>query len=310
MLVRFWGVRGSLPVPDKNVLKYGGNTTCLEIRCNDDTLIILDAGTGIRKLGKALMKTEFGKGEGEGHIFFSHAHWDHIIGIPFFEPFWPPGNKFYFYGAEYVEELLDLLFNHTYFPIKRENIKSLLNHTERIKTLTFNSEFTIGENKIKIIPLNHPGKTFGYRIESGDSVFVSAFDTEPYEHVLQAQFIKQQDLLEDESNSVTQEIIKTIRSLDDQLITASRNADVLVFDTMYTDDEFKQSKIAWGHSHPQYAMKIALKANAKRLILFHHDPNRTDEQMDEIVSNCRTYIKKIGANLEVMGAMEGMTIEF
>jgi len=317
MKIRFWGVRGSIPTPFtsvdirnklKNVLKlatprdissdeaiekyldslpfslsgtYGGNSTCLEVRTESGEIIIIDCGTGLKNLGEKLMKEDFGKGNGIGNILLTHTHWDHIQGIPFFVPFYIKGNRFNLYCPfNDIKERLEYQQNSTHFPVNLDYMLA----TKEFFPLKKEGEFYLNDIKIINKRMRHPGGSFGYRIEENEKTFIYTSDCE-----------------------FNIDEIDRIGTYDDFF----RNADVIVFDTQYTFEEYI-NKIDWGHSPASIAIDIASRFNIKRLILFHHDPYYSDEKLDSVLSNAKAYMEvtiKSKQSLDVEIAYEGMEIE-
>lgn len=248
-LVRFWGVRGSIPCPGPDTLKYGGNTSCVEMRAGRQ-LFIFDAGTGIRNLGKALM----GSSPFTAHIFFSHLHWDHIQGLPFFEPAFVAGNQLFFYGARgpnsvSLGEYLMGQMRDPHFPVPMTHMSATLQFQE----LNPNSHFSIEDVVIRTFSLNHPGQCLGYRVEYDGLVFSYATDTERFGD-----------------------------DINENVLELARGADLLVYDAMYTDEEYVEGKKGWGHSTWQEALRVASAAQVKRVALFHHDPSHTDAFLEAV----------------------------
>lgn len=279
MKVKFWGTRGSIPTPGPATLKYGGNTSCVEIRTADNTIIILDAGSGIRELGKHLIASS--NGPVEGHIMFSHTHWDHIQGFPFFGPAFMPGNRFTLYGATTLEKGLEAALagqmEHTYFPVRLDQLAANIYFKEFDE-----GSLQVGSATVSHYYLNHPSVCLGYRIDADGASVVYATDTEPVSESLDNDYER-------------------------GLIEFARGADLLIHDAMYTYEEF-QKKHGWGHSYPEYVVKIAEACGAKRLELFHHDPEHNDEVIRSFEEMCRRKAKEDGADMEVFGAQEGLEI--
>ena len=271
MLVRFWGVRGSTPTPTTANVKYGGNTSCLEVHTSGGQLLIFDAGSGIRGLGRRLLQET----PPEGHrimLFLTHYHWDHIQGFPFFEPMYVPQNFVYLHGFRSenasVERALGEQMANPYFPIDMSVMRATRNfYTIGEETLQ------VGDARLTTRFLNHPQGCLGYRIEDGDRVLVYATDNE-HGHELYD---------------------RNIRAL-------SENADVLIYDAQYTPEEYK-SKVGWGHSTWEHGIRIAKEVGVKELILFHHDPDHSDFLVDSMVEEARRDFPNVHA------AMEGMEID-
>ncbi len=271
MKVKFWGVRGSIPTPERRNSRYGGNTTCIEIRLANGTLIILDCGTGLRALGKSLLR-EFGDRPVRGYVFLTHFHWDHIQGIPFFLPLYRKGNILLFHSVlsdeSQFKEVVEGQMVHPYFPVDA----SLMGATRYFYDLG-KEPISLNGAIVSSASLNHPQGCVGYRIEGDGAVFVLATDTEPGS--------TQHD--------------RAVREL-------ARGADVFVYDAQYTPDQLKSEKKGWGHSSWLEGVHVARESGAKRLILFHHDPDNDDDFVDCLVAKARERFTN------VYGASEGMEI--
>jgi phosphoribosyl 1,2-cyclic phosphodiesterase len=271
MQIRLWGVRGSTPTPEPRNSRYGGNTSCLEVRLADNTLIILDCGSGMRGLGKSLQE-EFGEQAIQASLFLTHFHWDHIQGIPFFLPLYRRGNNFLFHSVlrtgSGLKDAIEGQMANPYFPVNM----GVMGGTRHFSNLD-GSPISLQGATLRTASLNHPQGCVGYRIEADGGVFVLATDTEPGPPVHD----------------------RALRDL-------ARNADVLVYDAQYTPQQMAAEKKGWGHSCWLEGVRIAQECSVKNLILFHHDPDRDDTQVDAIVVNARKEFPK------TWGANEGLTI--
>lgn len=276
--IKFWGTRGSIPTPGPHTLKYGGNTSCVEVRCGNE-LIILDAGTGIRNLGTKLLEETPIKAS----ILFSHMHWDHIQGIPFFRPAYVPGNEFKLYGNKNwntkLEYALQRQMQSPNFPVTLEELNEIGAQMEYID-IDAGAVFQIGsadQITIRSINLHHPNKAFGFRIEYGGKSLIYATDTE------------------------------SLPEPDNKLVELASGADLLIHDAQYTAEEYQglrgDSKDVWGHSTPEAAAAVALAANVKRLLLFHHDPYHDDAQIDQMAQTASAIFPNTTA------AAEGTSME-
>ncbi len=259
MLIKCWGSRGSIPVSGSEYLKYGGDTTCVEIRTKSDDIIIIDAGTGIRRLGNQLIN----EGRYEYHFIFTHAHWDHLMGFPFFKPIFYKRAKFLMHRCpfqdKFVETVLEKLMSPPYFPVRYGELQADISYQEACP-----SPFEIGSVSIVPIPLSHPNRGSGYKfIEDGKS-FVFLTDNE-------LGFIH--------SGGVTYK----------DYLEFSMNADLLIHDAEYTPEEYEQTR-QWGHSMYTEVLDLAFKAGVKHLGLFHLNQDRTDKDMDEIIEICKQRI--------------------
>jgi phosphoribosyl 1,2-cyclic phosphodiesterase len=316
MIVKFWGVRGSIPTPlgaedvkgkirdtlarfdgrsltDEEAIEdfiaqlpfqvqstLGGNTPCIEVLAGERH-IILDAGSGIRLLGQELMKGECGQGKGTLHLFLSHLHWDHIQGFPFFVPAFIPGNRIFIYSPH---EEAPLHFAHQqepeHFPVSLEEMRSHLEfiHLEERDTTD------LGGVLIHNFPFDHPGKSYGYRIESEEGCVVYATDAE-YKYLDEVYVKPYQEFF--------------------------WGADVLIFDAQYTMEDALMHKRDWGHSSSFIGLDIAIRSNVKRLILFHHEPVYNDAEILKIMEETRKYraLNYPDINCEILVASEGLTLE-
>ncbi len=272
MRIRFWGVRGSTPTPEPRKARYGGNTPCIEVRLENQTLIILDCGSGLRQLGSSL-QSEYCDRPLQAHIFFTHFHWDHIQGVPFFPPLYKPGNAFHFYsvlrrGTE-LKDTIEGQMTKPYFPVNMsamQSARTFHNLDER--------PVEIEGARISSAALNHPQRCVGYRLEADGGVFALATDTEPGSPVH-----------------------------DQNLRDLARNADVLVYDAQYPPEQLAGEKRGWGHGSWAEGVKIARDAGVKRLVLFHHDPTSDDAYVDSLVARAREEFPNVTA------AAEGLIIE-
>lgn len=273
-MIRFWGVRGSIPCPGMHTVRYGGNTPCVEMQVGEQRLIF-DGGTGLRVLGQSLLN----ESPLEAHLFFSHTHWDHIQGFPFFAPAFVKGNCFHIYGAlaangQTIERCLNDQMLHPNFPVPLQIMAGNL----QFHSLTSQEPLQIGDVTIDHAPLNHPGGAVGYRI-NWQGLAVSYITD--HEHPAQG--------------------------LDEHVLRLARDADVMIYDATYTDEEYhnpQHSKVGWGHSTWQEAVKTAKAAGVKQLVVFHHDPTHDDSFMDQVAEGVSQAFD--GSSLV---AQEGLTIQ-
>jgi CheY-like chemotaxis protein len=295
MRIRFWGTRGSLAKAGPSTLRYGGNTSCVEVRTADDTLIVLDCGTGAHGLGQVL---ETGDSRPvRGHLLITHTHWDHIQGFPFFAPLFVPGNVWDIYApgglGKRLEEALAGQMEYAYFPVTLAQLGATIRYHDLIEGV-----FDLGGVRVTTHYLNHPGLTLGYRLEAGSAVVIYATDHEP--HALPP--------LEAASDPSAGVYVHPEHREDQGHIEFLKGADLVIHDAQYTFAEYPQ-KVGWGHSPMEYAVDVALAAGAKRLALFHHDPLRDDQMLDGLVEACRRRVVAYHGALEVLAAAEGLTIE-
>lgn len=305
MKIRFWGVRGSIPCPGPTTVEYGGNTACIEIRYgDDDKLIIIDAGSGMRALGNYMMQHDLPRGPMKTKIFITHTHWDHIMGFPFFTPIFIPGTKLEIYGpVTYEDEGLDRIvgdqLSYRYFPVKQSELAAEISYFP-LKECSMD----LGDGiSVTTKYLNHPILCLGYRFEFEGKVFCTAYDTEPFRNVFPTD---PDDPGYDEY--AAEEGEAAARDENEKILRFFQGVDVLVHDSQYTHEEYLDSKLGWGHSSFEYAINAAHKARVKKLLLFHHDPLRTDKQL---IGLSEQYISRIAGktDLQIGLAKEGEETE-
>ena len=294
MRIRFWGTRGSLPKPGKTTLRYGGNTSCVQVETSDGTLIVLDCGTGAHELGQALLAS--GPTPLRGHLLISHTHWDHIQGFPFFAPLFGAASEWDIYApgglGKRLEETLAGQMEYTYFPVTLEQLDATVRYHDLVE-----GSFDIDHVRVTARYLNHPALTLGYRLEVGGASVVYAVDHEPHATV---QADRTAPAVGPGGLPVHQEDRRHVEFL--------AGADLLIHDATYTSEEYSE-RVGWGHSTVEYAVDIALAARARRLALFHHAPLRDDATLDRLVAQCRQRVRDAGMDLEVFAAAEGQVIE-
>jgi len=294
--LKLWGVRGSLPLPGPATVRYGGNTSCVEVRA-DGEIIVLDAGTGIRALGLALDK-EFGSQTIKLTLLITHTHWDHIQGLPFFSPAYNRKNLIRVLGYEGARTGLGTILagqmETPFFPVSLRELPSHL-AIEELKDM----EFHIGKVKVHSIFANHPGICAGYRLFTSAGSIAYMPDNEPYEP-LKMQLAAHDGINGDEARDFA-------AGQRGKVVEFLQGCDVVILDAQYTDEEYQQH-IGWGHSSLSSVVSLALDANAGRLLLFHHDPSHGDEMVDQMVEQARSLVSKSGKTLPIEGAREGMEI--
>ncbi|MBN1103069.1 MAG: MBL fold metallo-hydrolase [Deltaproteobacteria bacterium] len=305
MRVRFWGVRGSIPCPGAHTVVYGGNTPCIEVRLTStDRLMIIDAGSGIRDLGLHLLSHDLPKGPIHTEIFLTHTHWDHIMGFPFFTPIYIPGTELRVYGpVTYEDETLGQVvggqLTYRYFPVRQSELAS------RIEYIDLKEErLDLGDGiRVSTKYLNHPVLCLGYRVEVAGKVLCTAYDTEPFQNVF---CTDPEDPSYDEAMAVEGELVA--KEENERIGAFYRGADLLIHDAQYTQKEYQASRRGWGHSPMEHAVMSARESGVKRLALFHHEPVRTDGEMDSLEDLlCRTAGE---GDMEVFFAREGMEVAF
>ncbi|MBW4492556.1 MAG: MBL fold metallo-hydrolase [Oscillatoria princeps RMCB-10] len=271
--VHFWGVRGSIPTPGKETVRYGGNTSCVEMRVAGKRLIF-DGGTGLRVLGKTLLPQM----PVEAHMFFTHSHWDHIQGFPFFIPAFVPGNRFHIYGAvapngaTFKQRLSDQML-HPNFPIPLQGMRSEM----KFYSVRPGELVTLDDITVETALLNHPSTATGYRVTWRGRTAVYCTDTEHFPD-----------------------------RLDENVLHLARGADYFIYDATYTDEEYhhpKTPKVGWGHSTWQVGVDLAKAAGVRNLVIFHHDPSHDDDFLDDVEAK----LQQVFPNGFL--AREGMTLK-
>jgi phosphoribosyl 1,2-cyclic phosphodiesterase/DNA-binding response OmpR family regulator len=287
MRVTFYGTRGSIATPGPSTVRYGGNTSCVSVRSDAGTLIILDIGTGAAVLGRELMAEAAESGKKlHGHIMIGHTHWDHIQGLPFFAPLFVPGNEWDIYAPRGLRESLqDTLagqMEYTYFPVELDQLGATIRYHDLIE-----GSLTVGDVAVTARYLNHPALTLGYRLHADGATMVYSCDHEPHSRVLATG-------------------PGPIEGQDSEHADFLKDADLAIHDAQYVASEYA-AKVGWGHSTVEYAVSIARHAGVKRLALTHYDPTRNDDAVDAMLKA----LEESGAagGMEVFGAAEGLTIE-
>jgi len=276
MYVKFWGSRGCISTPEKDKLKYGGNTTCVEVIFKSNKHYIIDAGTGIKNLGTSLAKKE----KLDINILFTHAHWDHLAGFPFFLPIYNASNSFtitgYSISPDEFKKIISVQMNGIYHPVMFDNIASNITFTD-FQDLKHNAN----EN-IESIKLSHPGGGYGYKFIDNNKSFVFLTDNElNYDHI--------------EDNSFS------------KFVEFCKGVDLLVHDAQYDNLSYFNST-KWGHSRYEDAFELAVASKVKKLLFFHHDPSTTDKKLDYHVKEYKELVKINKIDLEISAVHEGMTI--
>lgn len=302
MKARFWGVRGSIPCPGRQTAKYGGNTACIELRFADsDRLIIIDAGSGLRELGNFMMGHDLPKGAINTSLYLSHTHWDHIMGFPFFTPIYLPSTTLQVYGPVNHEEDLETIvggqMTYRYFPVREAELAAAITYTNLKE-----GHFEIGDGiSLTTKYLNHPIMCLGYRFECRGKVFCTVYDAEPYANLF---CTNPEDPAYDEIMATEGAAVAAEQNLELEHFVAG--ADLVIFDAQYTRQEYESSKIGWGHTSMEEAIAIAKRNRVKRIALFHHDPMRTDDQLDDLTKHyCSS---ECGEIPQIFFAQEGMEI--
>jgi phosphoribosyl 1,2-cyclic phosphodiesterase len=276
MKIKFWGCRGSIPVPDTRMMRYGGDTPCVEVIL-DGTVFIIDAGTGIRKLGEDLIKRKIF----DMDIFITHSHWDHIQGFPFFAPIYSEKTKIniFGYGNSYkgLKDIFTSQMSSEYFPIAFSNLKSKIDFIE-----SRSHEYKIDGYIIKTIRTNHPIYTLGIRIEKNDKSFVFMTDNELG--------------------------LDKPKTSENEFIEFCKNATYLIHDAQFTEDEYKERN-GWGHSTYEQVINFAEKAGVENVGFFHHDPNRQDNELARMERDLKKFCKNRRCKFHVFAVKELEEIE-
>jgi phosphoribosyl 1,2-cyclic phosphodiesterase len=274
--VKFWGVRGSIPTPGAGTVRYGGNTSCVEVHVGGQ-IIILDAGTGLRPLGSALL-AKFNGQPMNLTLLLTHTHWDHIQGLPFFGPIYNSRCRLKIWGCEGARKgltgILTGQMESTYFPVSFNTLPSNIEIHELKKY-----DFKIGPIRVRAFRANHPGVCVGYKLFTPRGTIAYFPDNE-----------------------------SRVGGPDREMIEFLRGTDVLILDSQYDSVEYKQHA-GWGHGCVDDSVELALRANVKRLFLFHHEPDHSDKQMDALLKHARKLVTKQKVKLQVDAAREGMVIE-
>lgn len=298
MKVRFWGVRGSIASPGPHTARYGGNTTCIEVRGADGTLVILDAGTGIFPLAQRLLREL----PVSANIFITHTHWDHIQGLPFFTPIYIPGNTLRIHGAFDLvsgrgpEQVLDVQMQYSFFPIREAELRASIDYV----TLALGDTQQVGSLRVTPILLNHPVTNFGYRIDGdGKSMFFTG-DHEPWMNI----YAK-----DDPEHAEFQQMIDAQQAqLDAQLA----GLDLLIADSSYTDAEYFSGKIGWGHGTYESHIAWARRIGVKSLLCTHHEPTRGDDELERVFGvalDAAGHVAGAAGEPHIGLAREGLEIE-
>lgn len=277
MIIRCYGARGGIAVSGEDYLKYGGDTTCLEIRSANDEIIIIDAGSGIRRLGNRLLQEQ----RNHFNIIFTHSHWDHILGFPFFKPIYHEKTLIHLRGCPVTQgslkKLLSKAMTPPYFPVQFDKLKATIEYTGACET-----RFHIDSVEILPINLSHPNGGLGYKFTENGKTFVFLTDNElGYRHRGGAAF--------------------------DEYVEFANDADLLIHDAEYVPEQYTATR-TWGHSTYVDALRLALRARAKRLGLFHHNQDRNDADLDNIVRTCRQTIKDERRDMECFALTQDMQL--
>ena len=293
MRVRFWGTRGSIATPGPSTVRFGGNTSCVEVRAAAGELFVFDCGTGARLLGLELSATE--APPTRAHFLISHSHWDHIQGFPFFTPLFVPANEFDVYAPRgsdrSLHEVLAGQMEFTYFPVELTQLPARITYHELTE-----GEHQIGGVRLFAQYLHHPAPTLGYRLETDDGVVVYLSDHEPYSESLWR------------SDAPDGRLESILHDGDRRHARFMTDADLVIHDAQYTPEEYRTRK-TWGHSTYEYVAELAAVAGVRRVALTHHDPLRDDRAVEEIERRARAVVATRSAATDVFCAAEGLVVD-
>ncbi len=277
MKVKCWGTRGGIPVSGAEYNKYGGDSTCLEVGTDEDDVIIIDAGTGIRRLGSSLIAD----GLFHYHLLLTHVHWDHIMGFPFFKPIYMGKSHIEIYGCPYikapVKKIVANSMESPYFPVEFNSLAANFTYHD-----TCGDSFRIGNTKIDTVSISHPNQGVGYKFTNNGNSFIFLTDNE-LSHIHEGGLPF------------------------DKYVEFCSGADLLMHDAEFTAEEYKFTKM-WGHSVYDDVLELGIRAGVKKLGLVHHNQNRTDADLDRILENCRKELVKRGSSIECVAVAQDMVI--
>lgn len=286
MKIRIWGCRGSIAAPSPTTLRYGGHTTCVEVRSKSGQVVILDAGSGLRNLGQRLLQENYA---GEIHLMLTHAHWDHVCGFPFFEPAYHPEHTLNICGGpipvHYLKSNLRRQMEAPYFPVDFALLKAKIQFGCDCSQLNCSQGFNgrQGDLECSSVRLNHPNGGYGFKFtEDGRSLV----------------FIPDNELRFQHEGGLARQ----------DYAAFCRGADLLLHDAQYTEEEYRRRQ-GWGHCTISDAVELARQSGVGRLGLFHHDPDRTDDELDQLLAAAREEIKRDGNSLDCFACAEGMELE-
>jgi phosphoribosyl 1,2-cyclic phosphodiesterase len=295
MKFTFWGVRGSIPSPGPRTVRYGGNTTCIEVRTDDDTLIIIDGGTGIFPLAQSLVASK--QRPILANIFITHSHWDHIHGLPFFSPLFIKGSRVRLHGAidpdtgNGIEHVMGVQLQNSYFPVSETQMDATIEY----HTLQPGQPTPVADAVVRHVVMSHPVTDLGYRIDcNGKSMFFSG-DHEPLFNIYPAHHTH---------HAAFQQQVEQRTSAIDELI---HGVDVLIIDCSYTREEYP-AKVGWGHGTFDSALAMALRAGAKQLYCTHHEPTRSDDELEAVFAEVMARHASQLNGLQVFLAYEGLVV--
>lgn len=295
MKVKFWGVRGSIASPGPKTVRYGGNTTCIEIRTDNNELIILDAGTGIFPLSQTLLAEL----PVTANVLITHSHWDHIQGLPFFIPNFIPGNVMRLHGGfdaisgKGIEQVMAVQLQYSYFPVRESEMKARIEYV----TLAPGQTFQLGSARVTPCLLNHPVMDFGYRIEcNGKSLFFTGDHEPPYN-------------IYDKGDPRYHDFQVTVEEKNHAIESILKGVDVLIADCSYTDAEYPAKK-GWGHGTFGSSIQMAVQAGVRQLFCTHHEPTRSDDALEAAFADALATNPSAAQSIDIRLAREGDCYEF
>jgi phosphoribosyl 1,2-cyclic phosphodiesterase len=298
MKFRFWGVRGSIPSPGPRTVRYGGNTTCIEVRSAAGTLIVLDAGTGLYVLAQELMRRRAQDGAAvDAHLFITHSHWDHIHGLPLFTPLFVKGSRVCLYGAHDevtgrgIEHVMNVQLQNSYFPVSEERMDALIGY----RTLDIGEAHVLADAVIRNVVMNHPVTNLGYRIECDGRALFFTGDHEPFFNPYAA----------DDPLYAAEEA--RIARREHEIALAMDGVDALICDCSYTIEEYP-AKRGWGHGTFDAAIALALRVGARSLYCTHHEPTRSDDELEAAFAAVLARWRDRLGDLRVVLAYEGLEV--
>jgi phosphoribosyl 1,2-cyclic phosphodiesterase len=283
MKIKIWGCRGSIATPGKDTIRYGGNTTCVELRSSDGKVFILDAGSGVRNLGKALRRDPT---VSEVRFFITHAHWDHLAGFPFFEPIYDKDFRITFCNGAHAEGMIQKYLHGQltapYFPVDFHKLRAKFDFRCEFHKRK-NNFCPLGRVQCHPFPLSHPNGGYGFKLMENGKTFVFLTDNElGFRH----------------ENGLSRT----------EYVGICRDADLLLHDAQYTSEEYRNTR-GWGHSTYQDVLDLAIDANVKRLGLIHHDPDHTDDDLDQQADYCKKYLQQMNSRIECFLCAEGIVFD-
>jgi phosphoribosyl 1,2-cyclic phosphodiesterase len=303
MRVRFFGVRGSLPVPGPRTERYGGNTSCVEVVTDGGTRIVIDAGTGIRRLGKELAGPGRDPARSETHILVSHTHWDHIQGLPFFAPLYRPGSKLMVYARErnggHLRSVLASQTEAPYFPVPFNQVQAEVTFRE----LPEGARFEIHDARVESTRLNHPYAATAYAVIADGARVAYVSDTAPFVDIL----FGEEFVPRPPQADLTPAAREALRAMRASVVGLCEGADLVIYDTMFTPEDYRAMP-HFGHSRPSDAIEISREAGARALALYHHAPERSDEEIDLMLAQARQVAAGSASGLRVLAAYEGLDL--